>query len=69
MALDGGYDGLCFYRIIAENIEKFLNKNGKIFVEIGYNQKDTVTKIFEQKLEKIECIRDLAGIDRVIIGR
>lgn len=69
MALDGRQDGLYFYRIIVENIEKFLNKNGRIFVEIGYNQKDTVTKIFEQKVKKVECIKDLAGLDRVIIGK
>lgn len=69
MALDGRQDGLHFYRIIVENIEKFLNKNGRIFVEIGYNQKDSVTKIFKQKVKKVECIKDLAGLDRVIIGK
>ena len=67
LALDGGIDGLDFYRIIAQNVDKYLEKNGVLLLEIGYNQRDTVTKLFESKFEKIECIKDLGGNDRVLV--
>lgn len=71
MALDGGRDGLDFYKIIAKNVNGFLKENGKVFLEIGYNQKETVTKIFKEieRFKNITCIKDLAGLDRVIIAR
>lgn len=69
MALDGGRDGLDFYKIIAKNVNEFLKENGQVFLEIGYNQKETVTKIFKQKFKEVKCIKDLAGLDRVIIAR
>lgn len=68
MALDGGVDGLDFYKIISQNLERFLKKEGELFLEIGYNQKKSVSKIFKNKFEKVECIKDYAGNDRVIIG-
>ena len=67
IALDGGDDGLDFYRIIAYNADKFLKEDGKIFVEIGYNQKESVMKIFNTNFTNITCVKDLAGNDRVII--
>ena len=67
MALDGGKDGLDFYRNIFNNTDKFLAKNGQIFLEIGYNQKESVSEIFEEKFKDIKCIKDLSGIDRVIV--
>lgn len=67
MALDGGEDGLDFYRIIAENAEHFLKENGKIYLEIGYNQRESVSKLFVNKFKDVKCIKDLAGLDRVII--
>ena len=68
IALDGGNDGLNFYRIISENLAKYLKKGGNLFLEIGYNQKESVSKIFEKKFEKLKCIKDFAGNDRVIVG-
>lgn len=68
IALDGGNDGLNFYRIISENLVKYLKKGGNLFLEIGYNQKESVSKIFEKKFEKLKCIKDFAGNDRVIVG-
>lgn len=65
IALDGGEDGLKFYKIIKENMEQYLNKNGYILLEIGYDQKEEVTKLFENA----ECIQDYAGNDRVIIWK
>ena len=63
LALDGGSDGLRFYRNIRFQVEKFLNKGGLVILEIGYNQKDAVCELFEGS----SCIEDLAGNDRVII--
>lgn len=68
IALDGGEDGLKFYKIVAENANKFLKEKGQVFLEIGYNQKESVEKIFEdtKKYFCISCIRDLANNDRVL---
>lgn len=68
IALDGGLDGLDFYRKIAESGYLFLNLGGKILLEIGYNQKETVTNLFKQNgiYDKIECIKDFSGNDRVL---
>lgn len=69
IALDGGEDGLDFYRIISEKANKYLKENGIIFLEIGYDQKDKVEKIFSNYnyYRNIECVKDLSGNNRVII--
>lgn len=69
IALDGGEDGLDFYRIISEKANKYLKENGIIFLEIGYDQKDKVEKIFSNYnyYSNIECVKDLSGNNRVII--
>lgn len=68
LALDGGIDGLKFYRMIADEACKYLKEDGEILVEIGYDQKESVIKLFkENKLySEITCVRDLSGNDRVI---
>ena len=68
IALDGGIDGLDFYRKIADNANNYLNENGLLFLEIGYNQKESVTNIIENSKKYInaECIKDLSGNDRVV---
>ena len=63
LALDGGSDGLRFYRNIRFQVENFLNKGGLVILEIGYNQKDAVCELFEGAT----CIKDLAGNDRVVV--
>lgn len=67
MALDGGIDGLDFYRIINNNLDNFLEKNGAVFLEIGYNQKNSVSEIFAENFKNIKCIKDLNNLDRVIV--
>ena len=68
IALSGGKDGLDFYRIIANNAYKYLKYQGKVLVEIGYDQEESVENLFEQthQYDKIRCIKDLSGNDRVI---
>ena len=69
LALDGGEDGLYFYRVIAENAYKFLNKDGILAVEIGYDQKDEVISLLEEfdKYTNIYCKKDLGDNDRIIV--
>ena len=69
LALDGGKDGLDFYRKIAKEAEQYLTEEGMIFLEIGYNQKEEVTEILEKnRFKNIICLQDFAGNDRVIIA-
>lgn len=70
IALNGGKDGLEFYRKISKNAGKYLNYGGILAVEIGYNQKEEVTKIMEKSgFCEIICKKDFAGNDRVVIGK
>ncbi|MGB9779605.1 peptide chain release factor N(5)-glutamine methyltransferase [Caldanaerobacter sp.] len=69
LALDGGEDGLFFFREIAYGARPFLKKGSKIFFEIGYDQRDEVKGILlENGFKNIQVAKDLAGIDRVVIG-
>ena len=69
LALDGGEDGLKFYRSILENAKDYLRKNGAIFLEIGYYQKEKIEEILKSyKIYKeTKCIKDFGGNNRVII--
>lgn len=71
IALDGGKDGLDFYRILISEAYKYLNDNGYLCMEIGYNQKEAVVRLIEQsgKYKESYCKKDLAGNDRIIIAR
>lgn len=68
IALDGGEDGLNFYRIIAKEAYQHIKNNGLVLLEIGYNQKQKVIQLFKQcnKYVDIECIKDLNLNDRVV---
>ena len=69
IALDGGEDGLDFYRKIIDNGYKYLKYGGYIGLEIGYDQKEDVTKIIKEKqhYKNTFCKKDLYDNDRVII--
>ena len=70
LALDGGEDGLIFYRRIAEGAGAHLARDGRIFLEIGYDQADDVTRIFSAAgFADIEVVKDYSGNDRVVVVR
>ena len=71
IALDGGYDGLDFYRKIVSQSYEFLKYNGYLCLEIGYDQKEDVIDIIEQEEKYINtyCQKDLYGNDRAIITK
>ncbi|MFZ5353360.1 MAG: peptide chain release factor N(5)-glutamine methyltransferase [Bacillota bacterium] len=68
LALDGGVDGLSFYREIADKSWMYLNEGGMLFLEIGYNQAEEVKALLAQSGHycDIEIEKDLAGWDRVV---
>ncbi|KPU44610.1 release factor glutamine methyltransferase [Oxobacter pfennigii] len=69
IALDGGKDGLSFYRKITEQSIKCLNDGGFLAYEIGYNQADKVSIILKQQgYKNIKVYKDLAGFDRCVAG-
>ncbi len=68
LALDGGEDGLRFYRLIAEQAKKHIKKGGVIMTEIGFDQADAVTELFAD-LGECRVIKDLDGKDRIVVCR
>lgn len=70
-ALDGGSDGLDFYRRIAEDAFGSLKKDGLMFLEIGCDQAEAVTSLLSGAgyYSEIEVHKDLTGLDRVISCR
>lgn len=68
LALDGGHDGLDCFRQILETAHKCLVSGGTLLLEMGFDQKEGLIRIFEQfsEYESIEFIKDLAGHDRVV---
>lgn len=69
IALDGGKDGLDFYRKIAKEAGAHLNRGGMLFLEIGYNQGEAVTKLLKESgFWDVQLKKDYAGLDRVVFG-
>lgn len=69
IALYGGIDGLDFYKKITEHGYKYLKKGGYLFFEIGYDQgKEVISILKENNFKNVRCVKDLHGLDRVIIG-
>jgi len=71
MALDGGADGLDFYRRVIAEAGNFLNKEGLLFLEIGFSQGEDIEKIVfaGNDFAVDEIIKDYSGIERVMIMR
>ena len=68
LALDGGKDGLDYYRQIVDKAADYLNPNGWLLLEIGYDQGEILRKLLRDanKYTPAEVIKDLAGRDRVV---
>jgi len=70
LALFGGQDGLDAYRKILDGIHNTISEDGWLAVEIGFDQGTSVSDLFAQAgFSKIEILKDLAGLDRVVFGK
>ncbi|HHX17874.1 MAG TPA: peptide chain release factor N(5)-glutamine methyltransferase [Clostridium sp.] len=67
-ALNGGNDGLDFYKFIIEDAACFLKKQGALALEVGINQAIDVLKLMQEKYHNIKIVKDLSGIERVVMG-
>lgn len=69
VALDGGEDGLIFYRRIIEESKLTLNEKGILAFEIGHDQGLDVRILMEEAgFSNVKLVKDLAGLDRVLLG-
>jgi len=69
LALDGGVDGLDFYKKICVEAKAYLIKGGQLFFEIGYDQGEAVVQLMIQNgYEVVEKYKDLHGCDRIVKG-
>ena len=66
VALFGGRDGLDFYRRIIANAPKHLNKDGRIYFEVGKHQAEQVGLMLEESFKAIEILKDLDGVERIV---
>ena len=64
LALDGGADGLDFYRAIARDFARFLVPKGYLFLEVGYDQAGEVAALFSA--HDVKIIKDYSGIERIV---
>ena len=69
LALDGGPDGLAIYRKLLPQTRRLLKNDGIVAVEHGFDQRTTLEKLFRESGFIPEFRTDLAGLDRIIIGR
>jgi release factor glutamine methyltransferase len=71
IALDGGEDGLDFYRKLIDGAPNYLKKTGAVFFEIGYDQAHDITVLFRENgnYVRVAITPDLSGKDRVISAR
>ncbi len=71
IALDGGKDGLDFYRRIIEKAPCYLKEGGVLIMEMGFGQAGDIKNIFQEsgRFEILEIVKDYSNIDRVIVAR
>jgi release factor glutamine methyltransferase len=68
-ALDGGEDGLSYYRTIIPEAKAYIKSNGVLMLEIGLGQSHEIKKIAEQEgFTRISLLRDYAGIERIFMA-
>ncbi|MHC5099142.1 peptide chain release factor N(5)-glutamine methyltransferase, partial [Peptoniphilus genitalis] len=68
LALDGGEDGLFFYRSIIKSSPEFLNHKGFLVFEIGHDEAEDICNLMKDKF-KVEVYKDLNNLDRVVVGQ
>ena len=69
IALDGGKEGMAFYRRIIPESREYLEEEGLLIFEIGYDQGKQVEAIMEQEgFKAIKILKDLQGLDRAVLG-
>ena len=66
LALDGGLDGLDFYRSIAKNAAEHLEDGGILIMEFGIGQANDISALLKDNFTEIEIKKDLSGIERII---
>lgn len=68
ISLDGGEDGLDFYRVIAQTAATFLKNDGKLVLEIGEGEANAVKKLLSANFKNINIIKDYNNIQRIVIA-
>lgn len=69
LALDGGTDGLNYYRSICDNWKPALTEGGMLIFECGFDEaKDVADIMIKNKFERVEISKDLSGVERVVCG-
>lgn len=69
ISLDGGQDGLYFYKILASQSPKYLKNGGYLVLEIGFDQRECVEKLLKCNNFDTICLKDYSLNDRVVIGK
>lgn len=70
MALDGGDDGLTFYRLLAIQAPMHLHPGGQVWMEVGYDQAETVAQLFQDSFAAhTEIFQDYSGINRMVLAK
>ena len=70
LALDGGKDGLDFYRRIAKEAKQHLKNEGVLALEIGFDQREAVTKLlYQEDYKEVYCKKDFGGNDRIVVAK
>jgi len=70
IALSGGEDGLDYYRMISTRAKMYLKDNGRVYLEIGFDQGESVPNIlYNDGWDDVAVIKDLAGRDRVVTAK
>lgn len=68
LALDGGTDGLTFYRRIMAGLPAHLDRGGSLLLEVGDGQARDVCALLDGAFASVHILRDLSGLDRVVTG-
>lgn len=69
IALDGGEDGLKFYKIIATQAHDFLKRNGVLALEIGDGQGKSIKRLLSQNFKDIEIQKDYSSKERFVFAK